>query len=123
MRFFKKALSIMTIFVLVFVFFTLPSEASYKNCKFLHGMEKKYGFGKTTSTRVESSMKNVITVSFSDNTSYTKTATSGDSTTCIVWTDYLGKKKGNHSCKYYVNGAHVHTSTKPWPFDFSRDWF
>lgn len=100
------------------------TSTSKRELTFSHGMDGKYGYGSTSSTKVESSMKNVITVSFSDkNESYSKTAASGDSSKCIVYTDYLGKRKGSHSCTYYVNGFKRHESTKAWGFDFSKDWW
>ncbi|MDD7317511.1 MAG: hypothetical protein PUG74_02360 [Prevotellaceae bacterium] len=99
-------------------------HAAARDCTFWHGMDGKYGYGSTESTQVESSLKNVITVSFYDNNeSYSKTAASGNSSYCIVKTNYLGGKKGRHSCTYYVNGEWAHTSTKAWPFDFSGDWW
>lgn len=95
-------------------------EASYGKCTFIHGNEKIFGFGKTISTQIEDSMKNIITVAFSDaNESYTKVATVSNSSYCIVKTDSLFNRTGAHSCDYYVNGSLEHRSTAVWPFDFT----
>lgn len=96
-----------------------PVMASADNCTYYHGMtDKYYGFGTTESTRIESSLKNSIHVSFTDNTSYTNTAASGDSSYCEVRTYSLKGKSGNHICYYYVNGSLAHISTQPWYFNF-----
>lgn len=84
---------------------------------FSHGMEGDRGIGATFSTKEESTMKNVISVSFTDgNDAYSRTAASGNSSFCKVYTFSLKGRTGTHSCKYYVNGKHKKDSGAPWPF-------
>lgn len=90
------------------------------NLKFIHGnnVDTKRAFGRTESTTKESSMKNQLTVSFSDGSSYGREGNSTNSSICYVESSDLKGRSGSSYCVYIVNGRVAHRSTKAYPFNF-----
>ena len=101
-------------------FTSIPVFAFNGNLTFTHGnnIQSKRAFGRTTSTAVESNMRNELTVSFSDGSSYLRIGENKNSSICYVESDNLAGRSGNSYCVYKVNGRIEHRSTAAYPFSF-----
>lgn len=90
------------------------------NLTFSHGNNNttKRAFGRTTSTTVETKMRNELTVTLSSGASYLRIGESNNASICYVESDNLSGLSGSSYCVYRVNGNVVHRSTKAYPFNF-----
>lgn len=95
--FVKKFMAAFLAFAICFT--SIPVFAFNGNLTFTHGnnIQSKRAFGRTTSTAVESNMRNELTVSFSDGSSYLRIGESKNSSICYVESDNLAGRIVNYS--------------------------
>jgi len=116
---FKKIKIIFAICTVSMILLGTTAFAANGSLTFSHGIGSDYLMGRVWSTKVESSLGVVLSISYSDGTN----DYSGGTVARKSVKDYTrkfkpGKKAGEFSATYYCGGSEVGKSAKPWKFNF-----
>lgn len=120
----KKAVPVFVILVMAVMLLMPTASAAVKgNLTFYHGVkpELQYTYARTTSTAYENSMDFVGLLNFTYPYNQTWSVWSGYqyNTKDFTFDVDVSGSRGNSSFDYYVDDIYQHSSTAPWPFDFT----
>ena len=115
MKTLKKIVMVTTVLAMMM---TSAVFASNGSLTFYHGLVGSNLHGSVESTSKEKSLGVILTANFSNGTDATTGGKKLNFNESFCEVNYYAKgKSGEFSCKYYCNGSHVGTSSKPWDFD------